>query len=540
MHPLARSLLAALLLARACASPLDSFLPPSAASTSGGSLGAAVPVPDVATCAGACLSSASCIAFSVAPAGAVRTCGIVGECYAPNATSCPATLTLSCFGGTFTAVEFASFGSPATTGSGCSAWSRNPACDAPSSEAVVAAACVGQSACSIEVGVSAFGSDPCAGTYKFLAASLTAVNCSTPPPGALMCQLSTYARNFNIIAAANLSTSAYYQRLQPRNDSRVVQAVPWALDVPTGNVTLRAGVLRTAFDNNILYLTQVFSVDDMLFQFRKRAGNANPPGQCHGWDCQADWIEGSIAGLFLMGAGGHLRWVEHPQLRAMMDALIDGIENCTEADGYLAAFTQAKLATDEHPDYTTSWTVHGFLEAAIAGNAKALGMIRRHMNVFNNHTLIPTFLPPDGGNWPWQAPLGPAPPGFVNHTTSGSGTMTGHTVYLIVQGIIHNTLMALSPVGTQADVDLVRSLYGEPWWLEALAARDLTVVGDKQWYAHNYQLTGIEAYLDMYVLTGSPHYLDAVMGAWEMHRDPIKGWIHVGGSLAINEGDNYA
>ena len=240
-----------------------------------------------------------------------------------------------------------------------------------------------------------------------------------------------------------------------------------------------------------------------------------------------------------MGAGGTLRWTEHAQLRSMMDELIDGIENTTEPDGYLAAFQQMKLATDEHPDYTTSWTVHGFLEAAIAGNPKALRMIRAHMNVFNNHTLIPTFLPPDGGNWPWQLPLGPSPPGFVNKTASGSGTLTGHTVYLIVQGIIHNTRMALSPVGTQADVDLVTKLYGEPWWLAALAARDLTVVGEKQWFSHNYQLTGIEAYLDMYVLTGTQLYLDAVMGAWDMHRDPVLGWIHVGGSLAINEGDIY-
>ena len=107
------------------------------------------------------------------------------------------------------------------------------------------------------------------------------------------------------------------------------------------------------------------------------------------------------------------------------------------------------------------------------------------MNVFNNHTLIPTFLPPDGGNWPWQLPLGPAPPGFVNKTASGGGTLTGHTVYLIVQGIIHNTRMALSPAGTQADIDLVKNLYGEPWWLQALAARDLTVIGEKQWYCES-------------------------------------------------------
>ena len=240
-----------------------------------------------------------------------------------------------------------------------------------------------------------------------------------------------------------------------------------------------------------------------------------------------------------MGAGGTLRFEENAQLRQMLNELVDGIENCTEPDGYLAAFQQAKLATDEHPDYTTSWTVHGFLEAARAGNPKALAMIRRHMNVFNNHTLIPTFLPPDGGNWPWQTPLGPNPPGFVNKSASGSGTMTGHTVYLIVQGIIHNTLMATSSVGTQADVDLVSNLYGEPWWLEALAARDLTVVGEKQFFSHNYQLTGIEAYLDQYVMTGEQKYLDGVMGAWAMHRDPQLGWIHVGGSLAINEGDIY-
>lgn len=43
-----------------------------------------------------------------------------------------------------------------------------------------------------------------------------------------------------------------------------------------------------------------------------------------------------------------------------------------------------------------------------------------------------------------------------------------------------------------------------------------------------------------YVLTGDAVYLDAVLGAWEMLRDPAQGWIHVGGSFAINEGDYYS
>ena len=45
--------------------------------------------------------------------------------------------------------------------------------------------------------------------------------------------------------------------------------------------------------------------------------------------------------------------------------------------------------------------------------------------------------------------------------------------------------------------------------------------------------------MDLYILTGKQMYLDAVMGAWEMHRDPVRGFIHVGGSIAINEGGVY-
>lgn len=161
------------------------------------------------------------------------------------------------------------------------------------------------------------------------------------------------------------------------------------------------------------------------------------------------------------------------------------------------------------------------------------------MNVFNNHTLLPSFLPPDGGNWPWQVPLGPWPGGANNSTDSGGGTMTGHTIYLISQGIIHSTRLALSPVGTKEDIKLARGLYSEPWYLNALAAHDPRVVGHKLFFSHNYQLTAIEAYMDLYFLTGEQLLLDAVMGAWAMHRDPLNGWILPGGSLAINEGDIY-
>lgn len=75
--------------------------------------------------------------------------------------------------------------------------------------------------------------------------------------------------------------------------------------------------------------------------------------------------------------------------------------------------------------------------------------------------------------------------------------------------------MALSPVGTQADLDVVTALYQEDWWLQCLAARNASCIWQKQWFPHNYQLTAVEAYADAYILTGDPTYLAAVMGAWE-------------------------
>ena len=52
------------------------------------------------------------------------------------------------------------------------------------------------------------------------------------------------------------------------------------------------------------------------------------------------------------------------------------------------------------------------------------------------------------------------------------------------QGTIKHTLMAQSPAGTQADVDIARGLYEEGWWLEALIAEDLDAIGHRQFFSH--------------------------------------------------------
>ena len=77
--------------------------------------------------------------------------------------------------------------------------------------------------------------------------------------------------------------------------------------------------------------------------------------------------------------------------------------------------------------------------------------------------------------------------------------------------------------------------YQESWWLDDLANRTQSAVWQRQ-SAHNYEITALEAYLDMFVLTGEAKYLAAMEGAWDLFRNY---WIHVGGSIAINEGGSY-
>ena len=53
-------------------------------------------------------------------------------------------------------------------------------------------------------------------------------------------------------------------------------AVPFQLRTPTRGVKLTGGVLKRTFDNNIEYLLNNFSVEDLLYVFRERAGEYMP------------------------------------------------------------------------------------------------------------------------------------------------------------------------------------------------------------------------------------------------------------------------
>jgi hypothetical protein len=84
-----------------------------------------------------------------------------------GAVSYPNTLTLACAtpGSTISSVQFASYGRPL---GGCGAWSPNASCAAANASAVVAAACLGRSQCSVAADTATWG-DPCLNEWKFLA-----------------------------------------------------------------------------------------------------------------------------------------------------------------------------------------------------------------------------------------------------------------------------------------------------------------------------------------------------------------------------------
>lgn len=270
--------------------------------------------------------------------------------------------------------------------------------------------------------------------------------------------------------------------------------------VPAGGVTLGPGLFRQTMEKNIAYLLGSFSVAEMLRPFRQRAGLPVPDGlrpPVPFWDTG---LPGSSAGRFLMGAGNTLRWIDDPELRRWMDEIVDGIEACRQPNGYIMAYPEDTIFESERGAYTRSWLTHGLLEAGYAGNAKAFALLRGYYDWYNTCPYLPKLL---------------------------RGALQG------VQGMVANSRVFFSPVGRPADLQVLQRYFQEDYWLAGLAKRDPQMIWQYPYdRPHNYLITVLEAYLDLYRGTGDQKYLDAVLGGWDLYRD---NWEHVGGSIAITE-----
>jgi hypothetical protein len=294
--------------------------------------------------------------------------------------------------------------------------------------------------------------------------------------------------------------SIRYENLHAVTDSATWKPVKYKAQAPKTGVSLNEGLFQTAMQNNIEYLLTSYSTDDLLRQFYERTGkvkNFKPTGSQIFWE---EELAGSNAGRFLMGAGNTLRWIDHPELRRRLNVVVDGIEECRQPNGYIMAYPEDTFFYGERGSYARAWLTHGLLEAAYSGNDTALPMLRGYYDWFNQQTFLPFVLRgiPFGG-----------------------------------QGMIANTRVCLSPVGKPSDAQLIQRYYQEDAWLQGLAKREKEQVWQYPYdRPHCYLLTNLEAYLDLYLITGDPLYYDAVLGAWELFR---AHWEQAGGSISIIE-----
>ncbi len=277
--------------------------------------------------------------------------------------------------------------------------------------------------------------------------------------------------------------------------------VKYRAEAPTTGVVLGDGVFRTAIENNIRYLLDSYTTDDLLRQFYERTGrvkNYKATGDAVFWE---EDLAGSNAGRFLMGAGNTLRWIADADLQKRVTEVVDGIAACREPNGYIMAYPVDTIFYSERAAYTRAWLTHGLLEAGYAGDTRCFDLLRGYYDWFNQQTQIL--------------------PELLRGATQGP------------QGMVANTRVALSRIGKPADIQVIQRYFLENACLDGLARRDPLQVWQYPYdRPHCYLLTNYEAYLDIYRATGEQRYYDAVLGGWELYN---AHWQQPGGSISIIE-----
>jgi DUF1680 family protein len=349
------------------------------------------------------------------------------------------------------------------------------------------------------------GIDPQAGNHLALAKISVYSGGKDVATGCPVTADATYG-NYNDVAQVTRAERDGGEGVAVNNPGNVTAANTWKPPAyqarkPLSGVSLNGGVFQTAMENNIKYLFNSYSVDELLRQFRERAGIPNPSGlrkpKTKFWEHD---LAGSNAGRFLMGAGNTLRWIDHPELRRRLDAVVDGIAKCRQPNGYIMAYPENTIFFSERGAYTRAWLTHGLIEAGHAGNGKAFELLRGYYDWFNQCSYLPYLM---------------------RFAVQGG------------QGMIANTRLYSTPVGKPADIQVIQRYFQQDFWLDRLAAHDESAVWQYPYdRPHCYLLTDILAYLDVYRATGDPLYLRAVKGGWNLFRD---NWENIGGSTSIIE-----
>jgi len=298
-----------------------------------------------------------------------------------------------------------------------------------------------------------------------------------------------------------LQPNKLYPTRSAASDPGTWNPVKFQAVTPTNGVTLDdTGVFKPVMDNNIAYLLKTCQVDQMLYYFRERAGQKPSDKDRQDFGGWESGLRGSYAARYLLGAANTLHWIENPELRQRMNALIDGIEAC-ERNGYVLAYPSNALRNNEEPNYARTDFTQGLIAAGREGNQKAYRLLRDNADWFNGWELLPKLTYIDNG----------------------------------FQGHVASTQTYFTPVGKPEDMQAAERGYVIDHWMEQLAARDPEAIWKCFNHPHAFLIQGMEGYLDHYIATGDKAYLRAMLGGWDLYHDD---WEHIGGSIAICE-SNY-
>ena len=313
-----------------------------------------------------------------------------------------------------------------------------------------------------------------------------------------------------------------HQMLHSRSSSTPPTPLPFqgAVPAPFAVKLSNDSLLLRYMNQNIDYLLRSFDVDHMLYPFRVRAGKVPPPRsnsstsreQIGFWDTD---LKGSNAGRFLMGAGNTLRWIENEKLRVMLNAVVDGIDDCKDVSAsgsiYILPYHPAGFMHSEQGDYGRSWLTQGMIEAGKAGNRKVWPLLRGMYDWFNNPATNP-YLP---------------------YLYDGIGNAE--------QGQIPSTRMYLeTPIGVYADSQAAQDTYRDDVWMRQLMSRDPTGVYNYHMpspnHPHCYEITSFLSMFDNYRATHNATWLAAAEGAFDIL---LESFVNVDGTSSLTEGRRY-
>ncbi len=285
------------------------------------------------------------------------------------------------------------------------------------------------------------------------------------------------------------------------------QKVDYGAAMPTEGVLLK-GAFGELFDRNIKRIKRCFKEPDYVEDPQPE------PGKRRGW---SDWLPAANDGRILGGAAKALRWKEDAQLRQIVDEIVDRSKANMRSDGYFNYYTEADSYAHNHiPNVENSmetilnserknydrvfWTM-GMLAAGKIGNETAYCLARRMTDWLENS--------------PW-----------------GKNLLLGHNATNAFMGTL---AVADSDIGKPEDMLFNQKYLDQHYWEAELLRKNpvsfSNYPGDRP---HCYGLLELLALAYEYRLTGDQHYLDALLGGWEIYKNHYK---HVGGITTMCERD---